>query len=459
MKLPRALCIVAITLLFLASPRRISSQTTGPAAREKIKSLVYDVQGVFDKEVTFLVPVQGFDTRFSDIYIRDDQKQEPRRLVEGGQDPAWSSNGQKIAFLGFRSISINLVGDEQSTPQRRDMYDPRYHQQDSGPEPIYDSHNLVAVSLANRQIEVMNADGSGRKQITNVPSGVWDFAWSPVEDKIAYCELGPDDRNAIVLINADGSGRTELTKMGEVRCAVGMPVLKHPAGDVQGVDFAKVTAGKAFIGIISGHVGAVTSSATGEMVGVPTLSWSPDGQTLAFTSVINGRAVVGIVSKNGGGPKPIVNGYAPRWSPDGKQLLFLHDSETLPVVTGICLVNADGTDPRKVLAPESAEFGLTWSPDGKSIVFASAREAKTQSEIFRVSTGGTCLQKIASSEKFSLASPVFSSDGSKLLFYSRPPWRSGLRYTDDFAIWIMDWISHQQTRLTKGSRPSAVWVK
>jgi Tol biopolymer transport system component len=446
----RFLWVAAIPLIVVGSWQNALEQTTSSASNEKIRALVYDVQDALGMELSFYGAVHGSNTASSDIYIQNDPKKESRRLVRGAQDPAWSYDGQKLAFLGFRRVIIDQLSTAPPPPSDISCYEPGHscnYQPANG-------RSISASSLAARQINVMSANGSV-KQITNVPSGVWDFGWSPVEEKIAYCEAGPKDRDAIVMLSADGSGRTELTKMGEVRCAVGMPVIEHPIEALEGIDFTRILAGKAIIRVVSGHGSSAVSDAVGEIVGVPTINWSPDGKTIAFTGVLGGKPVVGLVSTDGSGkPKPLVNGYAARWSPDGKELLFLHDSETSPAVTSICIVNADGTHPRKVLDNEAAEFGLTWTPDGKSIGFASTRDNKNQSEIFRIHTDGTGLQKIASQEKLSLISPLFSPDGSELLFYART-----FGSVSDFSIWVMDLASHQQERLANGSHPSVLWLK
>lgn len=127
-------------------------------------------------------------------------------------------------------------------------------------------------------------------------------------------------------------------------------------------------------------------------------------------------------------------------------------------MTSICIANADGTQPRKVLDGVSADFGLTWFPDGKSIAFGSEREHKGQSEIFRINLDGSGLAKIASQERFSLSSPVFSPDGTKLLFDARGPWDLNIN-SNDLSIRIVDLATHHQERLTKGSHASVLGEK
>jgi Tol biopolymer transport system component len=310
---------------------------------------------------------------------------------------------------------------------------------------------LEGISLLARQIYVMNPDGSGRKRITNVPNGIWDFAWSPTENKIAYCEQGKDGKTAIVLINADGSRRQELTKMGEIRCAVGMPILQRTLDKNKTMTATKSEGGKVLIKLVGPTESiAVDEMVTGELVGVPTLTWSPDGKFIAFTGIMNGKPVIGVVDKDGKA-KPVGLGYSVYWSPDGKGLLFRHDSNTTPPVTALCLVNADGTEPRKILDNESAEFGLAWFPDGKSIIFGSQRDTMNQSEIFRINAGGNGLQKIASQPNTSLSNPAVSPEGTKLTVDARS------LDTPDFSLLLVDIITHQQESLGKGSHASILW--
>jgi Tol biopolymer transport system component len=75
---------------------------------------------------------------------------------------------------------------------------------------------------------------------------------------------------------------------------------------------------------------------------------------------------------------PVDNDYnsIPRWSPDGKQIAFVHLS---PDVTySLWLVRADGTHAHAVThAPCSSRYCArevepSWSPDGKRIVFVRA---------------------------------------------------------------------------------------
>ena len=419
--------MTALCGVTLGQRQSASSNAVNDApANGGVRQLVYDVQGVWGREYFFQRVPNFVETHWSDIYVQNGLNLKPERVVLAGQDPQWSADGRKIAFLGFSTT------------------------------PLFSG---MGEHFESRQVQVMNADGSARVSISHVPAGVWDFAWSPVEQKIAYCEQSEDGRTAIIVINADGSNRTEVTKMGSVQCAAGRPVLKTQVqADEKEMLGKSVRGGNAVIlaeATLNHHKSLET--AWGQITGVPTLDWSPDGKRIAFTSISSGTAVIGVVGMTGENPKLVAKGYAARWSPDGKRLLLRHDSETNPPITSIWIANADGTAPRKVLDNEAADFGLRWFPDGKSIVFASEREHKDHAEVFRVNVDGTGLQKIATARDYAFASPVVSPDGTKLIVEAHAPWTYDGSQGDS-SLWLIDLSNHRQERLAKGgSHSSVVW--
>jgi len=62
----------------------------------------------------------------------------------------------------------------------------------------------------NKEIYVMNADGSGQTRLTDSPEGACGAAWSPHGARIAFASLR-DGSEEVYVINADDTGQTRLT--------------------------------------------------------------------------------------------------------------------------------------------------------------------------------------------------------------------------------------------------------
>jgi Tol biopolymer transport system component len=90
--------------------------------------------------------------------------------AEYSDSPAWSPDGEKIAFLDSSTSAYSTF----------DIY-------------------------------VMNSEGSGKTRLTNSPGHDVSPAWSPDGTKIVFSYDGIKRNNDIYVMNADGTGRTRLT--------------------------------------------------------------------------------------------------------------------------------------------------------------------------------------------------------------------------------------------------------
>ena len=141
------------------------------------------------------------------------------------------------------------------------------------------------------------------------------------------------------------------------------------------------------------------------------------------------------------------NDSHPRWSPDGKTILFLSDrlSEENKPGMQIFVIPADGGEARRLTSVEEGVERPTWSPDGKNILFLSnvfkgerakgsdvkiirSYPYKTPSErefihdrwrhLFSVRPESGQVKQLTDGE-FNISMADWSPDGSRVVFFSR----------------------------------------
>ena len=102
------------------------------------------------------------------------------------------------------------------------------------------------------------------------------------------------------------------------------------------------------------------------------VSFSNDGQAVAYVSYPDG--ILWRANLNGGRlvqlSDPPFRPILPRWSPDGRQILFM--ASTSQVGSEIYVVPSEGGSPQRLLPGDSGpQVDPNWSPDGRKIVFST----------------------------------------------------------------------------------------
>jgi len=241
------------------------------------------------------------------------------------------------------------------------------------------------------QICLMNADGSGSIQLTDVESTNFYASLAPDGSYIVYTSR-QDGPFQIYRIQPDGSGQQRLTE--------GLGNLYAPAV-------------------------------------------SPDGTRIVFTVESGGRMSVWIMNSDGSDPHELEqgqpNGIDPTWAPDGSRVAF---TSKRGGSNQIYTARPDGTDLRQITREDNSKGGrISWSPDGEWIAFYAGERGRHEVFITSISTG----EEYQLTNSGDNLAPAWSPDGQWLAFTT---FRTG-----NNDVFIMRPDGTQATRVTGGSRP------
>jgi TolB protein len=124
--------------------------------------------------------------------------------------------------------------------------------------------------------------------------------------------------------------------------------------------------------------------------------WSPDGRAIAYTSWRQGflNILVSHIYETSPPTTPAGGSWTTQnwlaaWSPDGTKIVFTSSRDGNPE---LYVVNADGSDLRRVTNHPGADTTPTWSPTGAQIAFTSDRTGSPQ--IYLINADGTGLRRI-----------------------------------------------------------------
>jgi Tol biopolymer transport system component len=226
------------------------------------------------------------------------------------------------------------------------------------------TRNTGPMSGDAKELYVINADGSGQRQLADEASFAAAPDWSPDGRKIVFisnrdgragCTWQPGCNTEIYMMNADGSGQRNLTR--------------NPAHDSN-----------------TSYWGAAHSA------------WSPNGRKIVFVSDRDGRAgcigqprcntEIYVMNADGSGQRNLTRNPArddePVWSPDGRKIAFVSRRDGKPEVY---VMHADGSGQRNLTRNPGRDSAPAWSADGRTIAFHSNRDRNT--EIYVMNADGS----------------------------------------------------------------------
>jgi Tol biopolymer transport system component len=184
---------------------------------------------------------------------------------------------------------------------------------------------------------------------------------------------------------------------------------------------------------------------------------SPDGRTIAFTSVRDGDLDIYTMHVDGTNLRRLTTepGYdgGPFWSHDGTKIVYrafhpqtpeqlaeyrglLGRNLVRPSRMEIWVMNADGSGRRQITQLGGANFAPFFTPDDRRIIFSSNHpDPRSRNfDLYLVNLDGTGLEQVTRHPDFD-GFPMFSPDGRRLVWASN---RHG-QERGETNIFIADW--------------------
>jgi Tol biopolymer transport system component len=252
---------------------------------------------------------------------------------------------------------------------------------------------------STNSLYVANVNGSSLRAVVDQSEGpVWEVDWAPDNNWLSYTAMvGSNDANPVIgiyLIRADGTGQIQVTNDQTASIIPDSNTTVSWSPDGQWI---------AFYGDNRPYI--VKPDGTGlkqlsDDAGLSIIAWSPDSRQIAYySSDLNnpGIVVIGVDGKQSFVKnttlKVPVSGDTLIWTPDGKQFIA-YDVARKALVT----VSRDGTQ-IKTLAPVSGiPTRLAWSPDGSQLAYIELPQQDSPSGVLKIITAdGTDLKTLITS--------------------------------------------------------------
>ena len=338
------------------------------------------------------------DRRVSSVWLLPvDRSAQPQKLSSEGYSSSyarWSPDGKTLAILSAPSEESHAGG-----------------------------------SSAKPQIHLVRlTGGSGDVALTRLDGGVRGYQWSP-------------DGSRLIVVSSTG-GRSATAAEAPKSDVRHYTHITYKFNDT-GWDDGR----REHLWVVGVHDRNARQITDGQQWNDTDPQWSPDGQRIAFVSDRTGKAYDGgsdtdvwVISANGGSLTKISDhpfqDDSPRWSPDGKRILFAGKTE-LHQFPRLYVADSSGGIASRLVADhvDLIPTELKWLPGGK--VLFQAR-VKGESQIFQVDLSRRTLSALTSGPRKVHSVDVNGSTGTMVYL------ANDFRHLDDLYLAAVDGTGERQ---------------
>ena len=235
------------------------------------------------------------------------------------------------------------------------------------PKIIFGTHR----EEGNRELYLMNPDGSEPVNLTHNRADDISGTWSPTGEQILFAS--DRDRSFgswdLYLMDADGKNVRPVFGKSEER--------RHP-------------------------------------------EWSPDGTQIAYTRFDAGVGYIYIATRDGKDEERVAIGGTPAWSPDGTEIAYV--VRVAPEILNIYILNVRTRKQKRFFPLDDISTARepAWSPDGTKLAFMwHQKRPQDEGEIYTLNRDGTGLQEVVNHPEEGVVAPVWDPGGKALIYTQR----------------------------------------
>jgi Tol biopolymer transport system component/serine/threonine protein kinase len=299
---------------------------------------------------------------------------------------------------------------------------------------------------ANADIYVKSVGANSAHRLTWSQADDVSPVWSPDGSRIAFLRVGRNE-SGFYIVNADGGGNE--TRIADAS-PIGFELLGRQldwgrdAGELLIVDRMAPNAPFAVYSLnpANGRKTALTTPTPNSQGDVnPTLS--PDKRALAFIRITGSGVTEAFVQPiDGGSPRQLTRDNrwiaSLSWSPDGSEIIF---SSNRVGNSSLWRIPAQGGSPERVAGVGQNTSDAVFSRDGLRMAYS---QSTIDSNIWRFDLNQRSYEQLIGSTQYD-SSPQYSPDGQRIVFRSN---RSGTN-----EIWVADRNGENPVQLTRYRGP------
>ena len=257
----------------------------------------------------------------------------------------------------------------------------------------------------NGQIYTIGPDGTGQRQLTNLPGDTFLPHWAPESNRIVF-EFDPANpvNNVfcqIAMMNRNG-GALKIFPVANGDACEASPSFSADGHRIYYEGFDGVSRDAIFSMSLNGKDRRFVTDCQG--TGLTDPETSPDGKMISFTCYDeNGNGALFEANIDGSGLRQLTPfsthvGNKSDWSPDSQRIMFI-STGTDDDVVNTWTIARDGSDLQAVTdyPAGTRAFGNSYSPDGKWILLRIEQDQTSggfQSALFKIRPDGSDLTQI-----------------------------------------------------------------